>query len=150
MTCFPRLAREDREAMHHDDHPAGLNRLRAGLTRLRDAGEPAPDPTTPDGARRLALAILQEDADRLHRRPLDDHGWADLVTTPARGADRPLALTRLTGKLLADGVAPHLTGAIAQTVNAARCVPPLPPAEVDQLVDWVCDRHADALQEHRT
>jgi hypothetical protein len=124
----------------------GLNRIRAGLAHVAAAGEPPPDPSTPAGRATLQAAILAADAERITRPRPDADGWAGIAMTPARGDHRRTAILRLTGKLLADGVDPYLAGALIHSHNRARCIPPLPVAEVDSLIEWTCHRHADALE----
>lgn len=93
----------------------------------------------------LTRHLLAADAETIETRPSDDDGWAALALTPARGDGRRKALVRLTGKLLAARVDPEVVHALMQAQNSARNVPPLDVDAVATVVDWVCDRHADAL-----
>ncbi|MEJ7785503.1 MAG: primase C-terminal domain-containing protein [Solirubrobacteraceae bacterium] len=85
-------------------------------------------------------------AGRIMRKPLDPRGWAVLASTDATGELRVSLLRRLTAKLLADGVDPDLAAALAHAQNVARCSPPLPRAEVERIVDAVCDWRADRIE----
>jgi hypothetical protein len=123
-----------------------VNRLREGLGRL---GEPRDGDVLPDGRftldylRRLTNTILDGDAERVAVENPDEDDWANAVWTPARGELRRRGVLRLSGKLLSTGLDPALVVAYAHVYNDARCVPPLPDREVDELARWVIAREAE-------
>ena len=90
--------------------------------------------------------IHAQRAARIMARPETPADWAALARTPATGALRTQALRRLTGKLLAAGLDPHLVVELIHGHNAARCQPPLRHRDVERLVDDVCDWYVDRLR----
>ena len=76
-----------------------------------------------------------------HERPLATPvaSWVALVRDGAPEGGRNHALARIVGHLLAKGVDPHLVAELAHLVNG-RNRPPLPGAEVDQVVVSIASR----------
>jgi primase-like protein len=68
--------------------------------------------------------------------------WHDIITNTISEGQRNATLASITGKLLFHGVHPYLVRDLVDAVNVARCSPPLPPNEVEQLVASVM--HTDA------
>lgn len=60
--------------------------------------------------------------------------WRGLVTAGAREGKRNVAITKLSGHLLRHYVDPRVAHELLQAWNAARCDPPLDPAEVTRTV----------------
>jgi hypothetical protein len=91
----------------------------------------------------LALATAAEDAERLERKPRTAEEWAMYAATPARGPQRRRVIAKLAGKWLSSGVDPGLVLEQAHAHNSTLCVPPLPWDELERVVEWVLDRHAE-------
>jgi Bifunctional DNA primase/polymerase, N-terminal/Primase C terminal 1 (PriCT-1) len=62
--------------------------------------------------------------------------WATAIAGIPEGR-RDCTLAKVTGYLLRHYIAPALVLDIVQLVNAARCAPPLPTADVDRIVDSI-------------
>ena len=73
-------------------------------------------------------------------------GWAKIAGTPAVGTSRMRAISRLSGKLLSQGVDGELVVELMRAQNRVRCLPPLGNTEVERIVRWVASREADRLE----
>jgi len=70
--------------------------------------------------------------------------WGSYSATPAVGkASSRRKLLAIVGRSLADGLGPSLARRLAHLENERTGIPPLPPATVDQLVDWCLERHLE-------
>lgn len=70
--------------------------------------------------------------------PLSD--WRALVRDGVREGARDCTITKLTGYLLRRRLDPIIVLGLVQAWNAASCVPPLPAADVDRIVDSIAGR----------
>jgi hypothetical protein len=64
--------------------------------------------------------------------------WRDLVVAGVSEGSRNDGVARLAGHLLRRFVEPHVVLELLQSWNLTRCIPPLPPAEVERTVDSIC------------
>jgi hypothetical protein len=66
--------------------------------------------------------------------------WQTLLASGIANGARNTTLTKLTGHLLRRYVDPRLVLELMQATNAARCLPPLPEADVLRIVDSICGK----------
>lgn len=66
--------------------------------------------------------------------------WRTLITDGVKEGQRNCSIARLAGLLLRRFVDPIVTHELLQAWNAARCSPPLPPEDVEQIVNSIAGR----------
>ena len=90
-------------------------------------------PPIPEQVQTIAIP---EPAAENGRTPTDV--WLRMLEHGIPETTRHRSLLRLIGHLLRRYIDPDLAAAIAHTVNQQCCKPPLPPSDVDDLVEDVC------------
>jgi hypothetical protein len=66
--------------------------------------------------------------------------WRTLAADGVREGQRNSSIARLAGMLLRRFVDPVVTLELLQAWNATRCSPPLPPEDIDRIVDSIAGR----------
>jgi hypothetical protein len=66
--------------------------------------------------------------------------WQKLATTPAHEGERNDRIAKVAGHILRRHVSPHLAASLVQAWNLQHCKPPLPPTEVENILESLADR----------
>jgi hypothetical protein len=66
--------------------------------------------------------------------------WRELVTNGVDEGQRNTQLTKLTGYLLRRYVDPHVAQSLVQSWNTTLCRPPLPPEDVETILNSIAGR----------
>lgn len=66
--------------------------------------------------------------------------WQQLATTPAYEGERNDRLAKVAGHLLRRYCDPYLAASLVQAWNLVKCDPPLPPGEVDKILESLADK----------
>ncbi len=102
------------------------------------------DETTPP-ARMPGWLVELTRADAATAAATSPEVWTTMVRDGIHDGQRNASLTRLTGHLLRHWVDGDLAAELVHLVNAARCRPPLPRADVDRIIDSISAREAQRL-----
>jgi hypothetical protein len=97
----------------------------------------------PNGARTAAAApdrLIAKISERTNGKATPPAEWQQLFTSDIPEGQRDCTLTRMTGKLLRHCVNAADVLGIMQAINIVRCKPPLPPEDIERIVDSIAGR----------
>jgi hypothetical protein len=95
------------------------------------------------GARTVAAApdqLITKISERINRAATPAAEWQQLFTSDIPEGQRDCTLTRMAGKLLRHCVNAADVLGIVQSINIARCKPPLPPDDIERIVESIAER----------
>jgi hypothetical protein len=95
------------------------------------------------GARIVAAApdqLIAKISERTNGKATPAAEWQQLFTSDIPKGQRDCTLTRMTGKLLRHCVNAADVLGIMQSINVARCKPPLPPEDIERIVESIAER----------
>jgi hypothetical protein len=95
------------------------------------------------GARTVAAApdqLIAKISGRTNGKATRAAEWQQLFTSDIPEGQRDCTLTRMTGKLLRHCVNAADVLGIMQSINIARCKPPLPPEDIERIVESIAER----------
>jgi hypothetical protein len=95
------------------------------------------------GARTVAAApdqLIAKISERANGKATSPEEWQLLFTSEIPEGQRDCTITRMTGKLLRHCVNAADVLGIMQSINAARCKPPLPPENIERIVESIAGR----------
>jgi hypothetical protein len=97
----------------------------------------------PNGIRTAAAApdqLIAKISERANGKATPPAEWQQLFTSDIPEGQRDCTLTKMTGKLLRHCVNAADVLGIMQSINTARCKPPLPPEDIERIVDSIAGR----------
>jgi Bifunctional DNA primase/polymerase, N-terminal/Primase C terminal 1 (PriCT-1) len=95
------------------------------------------------GARTVAAApdqLIAKISERADGKATPPKEWQQLFTSDIPEGQRDCTLTRMTGKLLRHCINVADVLGIMQSINAARCRPPLPLEDIERIVESIAGR----------
>jgi Bifunctional DNA primase/polymerase, N-terminal/Primase C terminal 1 (PriCT-1) len=95
------------------------------------------------GARTVAAApdqLIAKIFERANGKATPPAEWQQLFTSDIPEGQRDCTLTKMTGKLLRHCVNAADVLGIMQAINIARCKPPLPPEDIERIVESIAER----------
>jgi bifunctional DNA primase/polymerase-like protein/primase-like protein len=98
---------------------------------------------SPNGARTAAAApdqLIAKISERTNGKATPPAEWQQLFMADIPEGQRDCTLTRMTGKLLRHCVNAADVLGIMQAINVARCKPPLPPEDIERIVESIAER----------
>jgi hypothetical protein len=81
--------------------------------------------------------LIAKISERANGKATPQAEWQQLFTSDIPEGQRDCTLTRMTGKLLRHCVNAADVLGIMQAINVARCKPPLPPEDIERIVDSI-------------
>jgi hypothetical protein len=97
----------------------------------------------PNGARAAAAApdyLIAKISERANAKTTPPAEWHRLFTSDVLEGQRDHTLTRMAGKLLRHCINAADVLGIVQSINVARCKPPLPPEDIERIVESIAGR----------
>jgi hypothetical protein len=95
------------------------------------------------GARAVAAApdqLLTKISERSNGKATSPAEWQQLFTSDIPEGQRDCTLTKMAGKLLRHCVNAADVLGIVHSINIARCKPPLPPEDIERIVESIAER----------
>jgi hypothetical protein len=97
----------------------------------------------PNGARTAAVApdqLITKISEHANGKATPAAEWQQLFTSDIPEGQRDCTLTRMTGKLLRHCINAADVLGIIQSINIARCRPPLPSEDIERIVESIAER----------